>query len=134
MAIPLPNGGYTLPGQAVAVFVDSPWDELNRPHRMVMELLDDDGTLAQLSALIGPQSARFEHEVTIPQPVGAPNGTPGRATWLLDFPSGTLVIARARCRYVWRVQVGNAVGEAGFWVQSPPSEPIIGPPPVSPAP
>jgi len=40
-AIPLPEGGYTLPAQALAVFVEGTWAELNRPHRMVIELVDD---------------------------------------------------------------------------------------------
>jgi len=30
-AMPLPDSGYTLPGQALAVFVEGTWDELNRP-------------------------------------------------------------------------------------------------------
>lgn len=42
-ALPLPDGAFTLPHQAVAVFVQASWNDLNRPHPVVIELLDDEG-------------------------------------------------------------------------------------------
>jgi len=128
VALPVDEGGYTLPGQALAVFLEAPWDQLNRPHRVTIELLDDEGQLAELSTPTadGFQPARIEQEITIPPVAGAPNGIPGLASLLLDLPLGTLRIRSPRRRYTWRVTLGGDVGETGFWVQALPTGPTVG--------
>lgn len=126
-ALAVSDGGYTLPGQALAVFIEAPWDQLNRPHRVVIELVDDDhGRTAEFANPEGAQPARVEQEITVPSVPGAPNGTPGLTSILLDIPGGTIRITEARRRYVWRINIGEEVGEVGFWVGLPPQAPIIG--------
>ena len=126
MALSLTDGGYTLPGQALAVFVEAPWDQLNRPHLLVFELVDDEGNLAELAGPEGANPARIEQEISISPVAGAPNGIPGLATFLLDFPLGSLRISSARKRYSWRVTIGEHIGGTGFWVQAPPAQPTVG--------
>lgn len=124
-AMPLPDGSFTIPGQAVAIFVEVPWDQINREFDVVVELLDDEGHVADLAGPNGPEPARAEHSIGVPPVVGAPNGTPGRIAWLWDLPAGSLRVA-PRCSYIWRVKIGDDAGQAGFWVEAPPAEPKIG--------
>lgn len=126
-AEPSPDGGYILPSQAVAIFVEAPWDQLNRPHQMLIELLDDEGHHAQLAIDADQaQDARIEHEITLPPVGGAPNGTPGTGTFMIDLGPGAIRIPAPRRRYLWRVTIGDSVGEVGFWVHAQPPAPIIG--------
>lgn len=125
-AVPLPDGGYTLPGQALAVFVEGTWAELNRPHRMVIELVDDEAQPARTETPTGLRPLRIEQEITIPSVPTAPNGTPGLATALVDLPHGSIRIDAARRRFIWRVTVGDVTEEVGFWVNAPMVAPRIG--------
>jgi hypothetical protein len=125
-AVPLPGGGYTLPGQALAVFVEGTWAELNRPHPMVIELVDDEREPANLLTPTGLLPVRFEQEITIPSVPTAPNGTPGLTTFLIEVPQGSLQIGAARRRFIWRVTVGGVTEEVGFWVNAPTVAPRIG--------
>jgi hypothetical protein len=124
--VPLAGGGYTLPGQALAIFIEGTWAELNRPHHMLVELLDDEGQPAHFLAPTDPQPVRVEQEITIPSVPNAPNGTPGLTTALLDLPQGTIRIAAARRRYIWRVTVRDVTEDVGFWVNAPMVAPRIG--------
>jgi hypothetical protein len=130
MALPLPIGGWTLPDQALTVFVDAPWDQLNKLHMLVIELIDDEGKPAYFTP--GPSNdgpeARIQHQVVVPPVPGAPNGTPGTTTVFLDMPMGTLWIAGPGHRYIWRITTGDVSEEIGFWVQAPPQSPVIGTP------
>jgi hypothetical protein len=133
MAIPLPEGqGWTVPQQALAVFIEASWDELNRPYQLTAELADDEGRPAYF--LPGPDRggpvARFEHPVMVPPVPTAPKGTPGLTSAIFDMPLGTLWIAGPRRRCVWTVTLGDTVDEIGFWVQPRLQNPVIGAPHV----
>lgn len=123
-AVPSPDGGYTLPGQAVAVFIEATWDQLNRPHQMLLELVDDEGQHALLPGP-GTQPARIEHEITVPPVPGAPNGTPGMVTFMIEAASEAFRIPAPRRRYLWRASIGDATGEVGFWVHAPQPPPTV---------
>lgn len=125
-AVPLPDGGYTLPAQALAVFIEGTWAELNRPHQMLVELVDDEGQPAHLLTPTNPQPVRVEQEITIPSVPNAPNGTPGLTTALFELSQGTIRIGAARRRYIWRVTVRDVTEEVGFWVNAPMVAPRIG--------
>jgi hypothetical protein len=129
-AVALPAGGWTLPGQAVAVFLEASWDELNKPYTLKLELVDDEGKLVQFARPDGVvQEVRIAYSV-IMQPVpGAPNGTPGNASVLVDLVAGSLRISAPRHRYIWRAGVDEddqAKDEIGFWVNGPLQQPVIG--------
>ena len=124
--IPLPDGGFHLPAQALAVFIEASWSELNRPQRMVVECVDDEGRRAGLFTGDGFEDARIEQEIVVPPVPNAPNGTPGYTTALLEFPFGTLRVEATRRRYVWHVRVGETDAEVGFWVNAPATAPSIG--------
>lgn len=125
-AIPLPDGGYTLPGQALAVFVEGTWGELNRPHHLVIELVDDESQPAQVATPTGPEPLRIQQEIIIPSVPTAPNGTPGLTTVLVDLPQGSVQIRAARRRFIWRVTIGRKTEDVGFWVNAPMAAPRIG--------
>ncbi len=124
------GAGYALPPQAVAIFLEGSWDQLNRPMPMTIELVDDEGNPAFLA--VGPGQVRPAHivqEMTIPSVAGAPNGTPGTATFMMELGPGALRISAPRRRYMWRVSIADAVAEAGFWVHAPqPPAPVVGRP------
>lgn len=120
--IPVEPAGFAIPSQVLAIFVEAPWDQLNRPWPMILELVDDEAGRAQL--VTGAEGAplvdaRIEQEITVAPVPGAPNGTPGTATYLAEFPAGALRVPAARRRYIWRVTVGADLAEVGFWVGAP---------------
>ncbi len=126
--MPIGDGTFTLPDQALAVFIEAEWDELNRPHQACFELVDEDGIHAKLAA--GPdgalQDARIEQSVIVPPVPQAPNGVPGLTTLLLNISAGALRINEPRKRYIWRLRVGSTTSEVGFWVAAAPVPPVIG--------
>jgi hypothetical protein len=129
-AIVVPGGGWTLPGQALAAFLEAPWDQLNKPHLLKLELVDDEGKVVQLAAQEGVDREALITYPVIVQPVpGAPNGTPGYATVLVDLTAGTLRIPAPRHRYIWRAVIEDdpeGTDEIGFWVNAPAQQPTIG--------
>jgi hypothetical protein len=135
-ATPLPGGvdGWTVPQQALAIFIEAPWGQLNKLHVLTIALVDDEGRPAYFMpghARGGPE-VRIRQSVVVAPTPGAPNGTPGLATVLLDLPAGTLWIPAPRRRYVWQLSVEDASEEIGFWVQVPLQQRVIGGSPVTP--
>lgn len=128
--IPLPGGGWTLPQQALTIFLDAPWEYLNQLHDLLIELVSDDGALAHFvpGPSAGGTPARIRHQVVIAPIAGAPMGTPGFASVFMDIPAGTLWISSPGHRYAWRITTGGVTEEIGFWVQNPPQLPVIGGP------
>jgi hypothetical protein len=121
-AAPLADGGWTIPEQTLAVFVEVSPNQLNQPVTLLIELVDDDGNHAHF--MPGPQAggpeARLEHQVVATPVPGAPNGIPGTATVCLGMPAGTLWIPAPRQRYTWRISAESVTEEIGFWVLAPP--------------
>lgn len=127
-AIPLPAGGWTLPHQALTVFLEAAWDNLR--HDLLIELISDDGRQAYFAP--GPSAggppARIPYQVVIPPVAGAPMGTPGLASVFIEMPAGYLWIPAPGHRYIWRITTGGTTEEIGFWVQAPPQPPAFGGP------
>ena len=128
-AIPLPGGGYTLPSQAVVIFVEADLPELNRLYTVTTELIDDNAQVARLASPEGEQAAHFEFPVIVPPVPGAPPSSPGRASVLLDLPAGSLLIENPRRWYSWVVSVGGQErARTGFWVEAFQTPPVMGRP------
>jgi hypothetical protein len=125
-ATPAEGGGFSLNAQVVAIFLEAPWNQLNRPHRLVLELIDEDGVPARFSTRDGLVPARTEYEIVVPQVPGAPHGTPGGTSTMFELSSGFLRLPAARRRYRWRVTVGGSSEEVGFWVDADPPAPTVG--------
>ncbi|MFL5998607.1 MAG: hypothetical protein ACJ736_30675 [Streptomyces sp.] len=125
-AVPLPQGAFTLPQQALAIFVEAPWDQLNRPLKLIFELKDDDDKVVEIIGTDPVLPARVEHSLIVAPVPNAPNGVPGLATVVADFGGGTFRIPSARKRYIWHVSVGDARDEVGFWVDAPVEMPKLG--------
>ncbi|MEU1912773.1 hypothetical protein [Streptomyces massasporeus] len=125
-AVPLPQGGFTLPQQALAIFVEAPWDQLNRPLKLILELRDDDDKVVEINEPQAVVPARVEHSLIVAPVPNAPNGVPGTATVVADFGGGTFRILSPRKRYIWHVSVGDTQDEVGFWVDAPIEMPKLG--------
>ena len=129
-AVPLPIGGWTLPQQALAIFVEALSDELNKLHALVIKLADEEGRPAYF--MPGPDGGgpevNIHNQVVVPPVPGAPDGAPGQATVFMDLPMGTLWIPAPKHRYVWSIQAGDVTEEIGFWVQLPAQVPVVGTP------
>jgi len=102
-----------IPDQALSIFIESPWDQLNRLHSLVVELVDDEGQPTHF--MPGPDGGapvvRIESQVIVAPVPGAPNGTPGLTTVFVDLPAGSLWIPAPRRRYVWRISSEGIRGD-----------------------
>jgi hypothetical protein len=118
------RGGWTVPQQALTVFVEAPWDQLNTPHTLVIDLIDSDGVPVHFAP--GPDHGglpvRIEQQLTVPPVPDAPSGTPGATTVFVDLPPGTLWLTPRR-RYIWRIAAESVTTQIGFWVQAPSPSP-----------
>lgn len=116
--------GYSLPGQALAVFLVADWDELNKPQRLLLELVDDEGRPALLGGSEG-EPVRIDQEIVVGPVPNAPTGSPGMTQVMIDLPAGAIRIT-GRGWMSWRVTVGSATEVVGFWVEAPAPPPVFG--------
>jgi hypothetical protein len=122
--------GHPTPDQAVAVFVEAEWNECNKPHDFVLELVDAEGNLVMVPAINGQQALRLEQQLTVPSISGAPNGTPGRVSMLIELQGGGLPLVVGQ-RYCWIVHIDDRTDEqwqTSFFVAGPPPPPVVGGP------
>jgi hypothetical protein len=126
-AVPWPQGGWTLPDQALALFIQASWEELNQPVPLRIELSDDNGAPAHFAP--GPEHGGaivvIEHSISVAPVPNAPSGTPGLANVLIDMPAGTLWVSSPSHRYIWRVTSNDVSEEIGFWVQPATQSPVL---------
>ena len=117
------GGGWSMMGSgptpsALAVKIDIPWDQANRPHHLLIELLDSDGRAVETGGK--PVEVRGQFEAG--RPAGIPPGTPLDAVLAINIPPLQLTPGR---RYVWRLSINGASQEdwqTGFTVRpTPPS-------------
>ena len=137
VAMALPTGGWTLPGQALTVFLEASWDQLNKPYVLKLDLTDDEGKAVRLATQDGvEQDVHITYPVLVQPVPGASNGTPGHVSVLLEMAGGTLLIPAPRHRYIWRAAIegeDQARDEIGFWVNAPVQQPMLGVPGALPA-
>ncbi len=109
------GGGWSLSGpgpfqHALAIKIEVPWDESNRPHRMETVLLDDDRR--QVTVGTPPAPVKFDGTFEVGRPVGLPAGTPLDVVLAVNF--GPLELPRG-AGYLWAVSIDGAeVGSVRF--------------------
>jgi hypothetical protein len=120
--------GQPTPDQAVALFIEASWDECNKPFHFALELRTADGDLVMVPAINGQQALRVEQQLTVPSISGAPNGTPGRISMLIEIQGGGLPLVPGQT-YRWIVHIDGKTDEqwqTSFFVAGPPSPPLLG--------
>ena len=92
--------GPEIPPSALALKIDVPWDQANRPHMWRLSLLSEDGIPVEIEG----QPIRIEGQFEVGQPPGAAPGS------YIDVPIavnlGSLPLARGR-RYVWQLVIDD---------------------------
>jgi hypothetical protein len=108
------GGGWTVTGphpipSAVAIKIGVPWDQANRPHRLTLRLLDEDGNavMVQPEEDAPPQPLQIDGRFVADRQNVAP-GTPVDATAVFNF--GPLPL-RPASRYVWELAVDGHTAE-----------------------
>jgi hypothetical protein len=111
------SGTYGLPAQVLAVFIEAPWELLDRPHRFSLELVDRDGVVAKLRTRGGLVPARTAYDLVVPRIPGAPEGTPGTTCTMFEASNGFIEVPAVRRRYTWLVNFAGVAADIGFWVE-----------------
>jgi hypothetical protein len=101
------GGGWSVAGpgptpMAIAIKIEVPWDEANRPHALTLALLDEDGRPVSVTTPAGERPVQVDTQFEVGRPPGLRPGTP------LDLPLainvGPLPLAAGRV-HVWRLAI-----------------------------
>ena len=76
------------PPFALVMFVDIDWDETNKQHKLLCQLLTTDGEPVVVMGAQGPQRISFEAAAEAGRPPGAIHGTSVRMPLTLNIPAG----------------------------------------------
>ena len=107
------GGGWSVIGpepqpSAIAIHVKVPWDQTNRQHMMLLELLDLDGEPILIETPVGRQALRVENNFEVGRPPGIKPGSPIEISIALNFgpiplpPDGS---------FVWRLSINDETHE-----------------------
>jgi hypothetical protein len=126
-AIPRGDGSFTLPEQAVVVYIEAEFGEVNRVYDTHLRLVSSsDEEIQHFNQPQGIVNAEVRSQVLIPQVLGATAGSDSCATLLFPFPAGTIRVGGGPTAYKWICRVGSDEGHTEFWVNSPPTAPSVG--------
>jgi hypothetical protein len=122
------GGGWSITGpdpapSALAIKIEVPWDEANRPHRFVLALLTADGQPVTVPGPQGPQAIEVQGGLEVGRPAGLTPGTPLDSTLAINF--GPLPVPPGG-RYVWRLSIDGHTDED--WEVAFSTRPVAGPP------
>lgn len=92
------TGGYALPG-ALAGVLELDWDEANRPKRLLIELLTEDGQPVNVPTPTGDRPLRIEANVEVGRPPGTRAGTQFNIPIAINL--GPIPMPQVG-QYVWR--------------------------------
>lgn len=124
------GGGWSVVGpaampMAIAIKLEIPWDQANRPCSWRLSLVDADGHAVFLPTPDGSQQVMLEGQFEVGRPAGLPPGTP------LDLPMVINIAPlplRPGTRFEWLLDIdGNHLEDwrAGFSTRAaPPTEGI----------
>jgi hypothetical protein len=105
------GGGWSVsrgPGpMAIAIKVEVPWDQANRPHSWVLELLSEDNEPVSFPTPEGSQTLRIEGNLEVGRPPALKPGTP------LDVPLALTIgpLPLRPGRYLWRLTIDEETKE-----------------------
>jgi hypothetical protein len=118
------GGGWSMIGpgatpSALAIKIEIPWDEANRQHQLLIELVDLDGRPVE----VGGKPVEVRGQFEAGRPAGLAAGTPLDAVLAINLPPIPLAPGH---RYVWRLSINGSSREdwqAAFTVRpgSPPA-------------
>ena len=112
--------------QVVVVFLEAELAMCNRPIALEIELVSEDGEVVDVPGPAGPHPVRLEQKLIVPSPPGVPTGFPGRATAMMELPTG---LPLASGIYRWQVKVNGREDDgwsARFYVAAPPEPATFG--------
>jgi hypothetical protein len=102
-----------MPGMAVVVLLDVPWDQANRVHEMELKLLDEDGNA--ISGGNPPREVRMQSSFEVGRPAGHPAGMPLRFMQAINFH---MLPMQASQKYRWELRVdGETIAWASFFTR-----------------
>jgi len=112
--------------QVVVVFMEAELAMCNRALTLQIELMTEDGEVVSIPGPLGPQPVRLEQQIMVPSPAGAPTGFPGRASAMMELPTG---LPLGPGSYRWQARVNGKEEEewsAQFYVAAPPQPATFG--------
>lgn len=112
--------------QVVVVFLEAELAMCNRQLSLQLELLNEDGAVVDIPGPSGHQPVRLDQPLMVPSPAGVPTGFPGRATTMMELPTG---LPLAPGIYRWQARVNGRAEDdwsALFYVAAPPQPPTFG--------
>ncbi len=107
------GGGWSITGpnpvpSAIALKIEVPWDQANRRHDVVLELLNADGQEIRLPTPQGEQPVAVRGQFEVGRPPGLAPGTPLDATVAVNV--GPLPLPPGG-RYLWRLSINGETRE-----------------------
>lgn len=107
------GGGWSITGPgpapfAIALKIEVPWDEANRPHRFVLELLTADDQPVSVHSPQGETPVVVEGQLEVGRPAGLVPGTPLDSTTAINFMAMPIPPGG---RYVWRLSIDGRTDE-----------------------
>jgi|SRR3990172_5331033 len=106
------GGGWSITGpkptaSAIALKIEVPWDEANRPHALLLELLNADGrpVMVPVPPDGEPRPVQIRGEVEVGRPPGLTPGTALDAVLAINLGSAP---AQPAGRYVWRLSINGS--------------------------
>lgn len=117
------GGGWSVTGpqptpSAIALKIDVPWDEANRPHTFELALVDADGRPFMIDSPMGRQEVVIGGEFEVGRPPGLRPGTPLDMTVAVTV--GPLPLSPGT-RYAWSLTIdgeGNEDWQVPFSTRS----------------
>jgi hypothetical protein len=107
------NRDARMPGMAVVVLMDVPWDQANRKHEMEIALQDEDGNI--IKAGDPPRDVLMKGKFEVGRPAGHPAGMPLRFMQAINFHRLPLKPSK---RYRWELKVdGETITWASFFTR-----------------
>jgi Family of unknown function (DUF6941) len=106
--------GPQIPPSALAMKIDVPWDQANRPHHWRLELITEDGVPFEIEG----QALRVDGDFEVGRPPGAAPGSFIDVPVAMNF--GPLPLEGGK-RYVWELNIDgetNADWNREFFVRS----------------